>query len=55
MTTSHLCNGKWRPGSNEECDKHKRLSRKQISVYRSSDKAPGSGGGGSSAGGSKSD
>jgi len=35
MATSHFCGGKWRPGSNEECPKHKRLSKKQVSVYRS--------------------
>jgi len=51
MTTSHLCNGKWKPGPLEECDKHRRLSKKQISVYRSSDK--GSGSGGSSSGGAR--
>jgi len=37
MTTSHFCGGKWKPGPIEECPKHKRLSKKQISVYRSRD------------------
>ena len=59
MTTSHFCRGKWRPGSNEECPKHKRLSKKQTSVYRSGDdrdKSSGSRSDGSgSSGGSKSD
>jgi hypothetical protein len=56
MTTSHFCGGKWKPGSNEDCPKHKRLSKKQISVYRSSDRDPSSGsgsGGSGSSGGSK--
>ena len=47
MTTSHLCNGKWRPGPLEECPKHKRLSKKQISVYRSGDERAKSSGSGS--------
>ena len=57
MTTSHLCNGKWRPGPVVECSKHTRLSKKQTSVYRSSDDGDGSSGSGdaSSAGGSDSD
>ena len=57
MATSHLCNGKWRPGPVSACSKHTRLSKKQPSVYRSGeggDTASGSGGGGSeSSGGSK--
>ena len=57
MATSHLCNGKWRPGPVAACPKHTRLSKKQPSVYRSGnegDKVSGSGGGGSeSSGGSK--
>lgn len=51
MTTSHLCNGKWKPGPLEECDQHRRLSKKQISVYRSGDKTSGPSGGGSLSGG----
>lgn len=43
MATSHLCNGKWRPGGVEACPKHKRISKKQPSVYRSADEAPTSG------------
>ena len=46
MATSHLCKGKWKPGPLEECSKHTRLSKKQVSVYRSGDvgdKASGSG------------
>ena len=39
MATSHLCNGKWRPGGVESCPKHKRISKKQPSVYRSGDEA----------------
>lgn len=51
MATSHLCNGKWRPGPVAECPKHTRLGRKQPSVYRSGDAPAGSG----STGGSKSE
>lgn len=39
MATSHLCNGKWRPGGVESCKKHKRISKKQPSVYRTADEA----------------
>jgi len=52
MATSHFCGGKWRPGSNEECPKHKRLSKKQISVYRSGDRGGPSSGSGSHSSGS---
>jgi len=38
MATSHYCNGKWRDGTVAECPKHKGLSKKQTSVYRSPDK-----------------
>jgi hypothetical protein len=59
MTTSHLCKGKWKLGPLEECSKHTRLSKKQVSVYRSGDardKASGSGGDRTkSSGGSKPD
>jgi hypothetical protein len=59
MATSHFCKGKWKPGPIEECPKHTRLSRKQISVYRSrddGDKPSGSGSGRSeSSGGSRPD
>jgi len=59
MATSHLCNGKWRPGPVAECPKHTRLSKKQPSVYRSGDggdTSSGSAGDGSaSSGGSKPD
>ena len=58
MTTSHLCNGKWRPGPVAACPKHKRLSKKQTSVYRSGDGGDTSSGSGSngseSSGGSES-
>ncbi len=57
MTTSHLCNGKWKPGPLEDCPKHTRLSKKQPSVYRSRDDGGASSGSGSgrsgSSGGSK--
>ncbi len=59
MTTSHFCDGKWKPGPVVACSKHTRLSKKQTSVYRSgdeSDPSSGSGGEGSdSSGGSGSD
>jgi hypothetical protein len=59
MTTSHLCGGKWKPGPIEECSKHRRLSKKQPSVYRSRDDGAPSSGSGSdrsgSSGGSKRD
>lgn len=54
MATSHLCNGKWRPGAVAECPKHTRLGRKQPSVYRSGD-TPGGTGGSGSGGSSKSE
>ncbi len=38
MATSHYCNGKWRDGTVAACPKHKGLSKKQTSVYRSPDK-----------------
>ena len=34
MATSHLCNGRWRPGPVAECGKHSQLSKRQPSVYR---------------------
>jgi len=59
VTTSHFCGGKWKPGPIEECPKHKRLSKKQISVYRSRDDRDPSAGSGrdrsKSSGGSKPD
>ena len=30
MTTSHFCEGKWKPGPIEECPKHKRLSKSSL-------------------------
>ncbi len=57
MTTSHLCDGKWKPGPVVECPKHTRLSKKQTSVYRSgesSDPSSGSSGEGSESSGSSS-
>lgn len=48
MSTSHLCGTKWRPGPVAECPKHTRLSKKQVSVYRSGDDPGGSSSGGSS-------
>ncbi|OFW63968.1 MAG: hypothetical protein A2135_00265 [Actinobacteria bacterium RBG_16_67_15] len=48
MTTSHLCNGKWKPGPVSDCPKHTRLSKKQSSVYRRGD---GDGGGATRSGG----
>ena len=57
MTTSHFCDGKWKPGPVAACSKHTRLSKKQTSVYRSGDErgaSSGSGDGGSgSSGGSE--
>ena len=38
MATSHYCDGKWRDGTVAACPKHKGLSKKQTSVYRSPDK-----------------
>jgi len=59
MTTSHFCDGKWKPGPVAACSKHTRLSKKQTSVYRSGDKTESSSGSGSddsgSSGGSDSD
>jgi len=59
MTTSHFCNGKWKPGPVAACSKHTRLSKKQTSVYRSGDEREASSGSGSkdsgSSGGSDSD
>lgn len=59
MATSHLCKGKWKAGPIEECPNHKRLSKKQISVYRSRDDRDPSAQSGSdrskSSGGSKPD
>lgn len=52
MATSHLCNGKWKPGPVAECSKHTKLSKKQPSVFRSPDK--GESGGGGKSGGSES-
>lgn len=37
MATSHFCNGKWRDGPVAACPKHTKLSKKQPSVYASSD------------------
>lgn len=37
MATSHYCNGKWREGTVASCPKHTKLSRKQPSVYGTSD------------------
>lgn len=37
MATSHFCNGKWRDGTVASCPKHRKLSKKQPSVYTSSD------------------
>ena len=34
MATSHYCNGEWRDGPVESCSRHKRLSKKQINVYK---------------------
>ena len=48
MATSHFCNGKWRPGTVASCPKHKKLSKKQPSVYRTSDDAKASSDGSSS-------
>ncbi len=55
MATSHFCNGTWRDGPVSACDKHKKLSSKQATVYRGtgtpggfSGKAPESDAGGSS-------
>jgi hypothetical protein len=44
MTTSHLCNGKWKPGPVAECPKHQRLSKKQTSVFRRGDEGGASSG-----------
>ncbi len=46
MTTSHFCDGKWKPGPVAACSKHTRLSKKQTSVYRSGDEAESSSGSG---------
>jgi len=37
MATSHFCNGTWRDGTVASCPKHAKLSKKQPSVYASSD------------------
>jgi len=55
MTTSHFCNGKWRPGPVVACSKHTRLSKKQSSVYRSPDDGDGSSGGGDDSSAAESD
>lgn len=57
MTTSHLCNGKWKPGPLVACSKHTRLSKKQTSVFRRDDGAGSDSGsaGSESSGGSGSD
>jgi len=57
MATSHYCNGKWRPGPLVECSRHKRLDKKQTSVYaRASEpgSSASSGSSGSSSGSSES-
>lgn len=46
MTTSHFCDGKWKPGPVAGCPKHTRLSKKQTSVYRSGDEGDTSSGSG---------
>ena len=41
MATSHFCNGKWRAGSLAECNRHKRLDQRQVTVYnRESERGP---------------
>ena len=40
MATSHYCDGKWRPGTLAECDRHKRLDKKQSTVYDRSVEGP---------------
>ena len=50
MSTSHLCQGKWKPGPVAECPKHTPLSKKQTSVFRSKD--PGESSSSSSSGAS---
>lgn len=56
MATSHFCNGKWREGPVAACPKHTKLSRKQPSVYATSDGSESSSSsGGSSSGGSSGD
>jgi hypothetical protein len=53
VATSHYCNGKWRDGPVAACPKHKGLSKKQPSVYRTpedGDTTEDPGGGDSSAG-----
>ena len=53
MATSHFCNGKWRPGTVAECNRHKRLDQRQITVYnRESERAPSSSGSGGDSGSS---
>ncbi len=53
MATSHYCNGRWRPGPVADCDRHRRLDRKQTSVYARSSE-PGSDKASSSSSSSKS-
>ena len=43
MATSHFCNGKWRDGPVAACPKHTKLSKKQPSVYASSEGGEASG------------
>ena len=33
MATSHFCQGKWRSGPVSACSRHKRLDKKQTTVY----------------------
>jgi hypothetical protein len=33
MATSHYCNGKWRSGTVASCTRHRRLDKKQATVY----------------------
>lgn len=41
VATSHYCDGKWRAGPVAECRRHRRLDRKQTTVYdRSDESAP---------------